>query len=342
MVYYKNCYTKKRWGILTDKIFIGVDGGGTSTKVIAITDKGKVLGETIGKGTNFYAANMEIARDNFKKAVDSLINEFGITDYEFISVGMSSLDDEPPKEVIESFVGETFNPEKIEMQSDVYMALMGMTLGEPGIMLVSGTGSMAIAIDHAGKTHVLGGWGFLLKDEGSAYYIALEGINAAIKSYEGLAEKTLLENKVLEYFKADSHRKLIDAFYNPPISVSKLAGFAREVLKHAEQGDSVSISIVNSAADFLVQYTHKLINILELDDCIVGMYGGVIQNNPYVSKYFKEKVHSVYPKVTIKFPDFDPEIGAVLFAMKKRGYSITKEFMDNIKTTLLTGTCKTI
>lgn len=141
---------------LEGKIFIGVDGGGTTTKAVAITGEGKVLGKAVGEGTNFYAANMSEARNNLQQTIAKLIEECKISDYEFISIGMSSLDDEPTEEIVKTFAGEIFLPEKIEMQSDVYMALMGMTLGKPGIMVVSGTGSMAIAIDQEGELHVLG------------------------------------------------------------------------------------------------------------------------------------------------------------------------------------------
>lgn len=316
---------------LKDKVFIGVDGGGTSTDIIAITDKGIILGKTVGEGTNFYASNMEKARGNLKKAIDRLLQENKILDYECISIGMSSLDDEPSEEVIKVFAGEDFCPEKIEMQSDVYMALMGMTLGKPGIMIVSGTGSMAIGVDQADKLHVLGGWGYMLQDEGSAYYIAIEGIKAGIRSFEGMGEKTILEQEVVKFFKVENHRQLIEIFYNPPIQNSELAKFSIEVEKCAHQGDSVAASIIKTAIDILAKYACNLINVLGIDDCIVGMYGGVLQNSKYISNSFIQQVHATYPKARVGFPQLTPEEGAVLFAMKKRGYPITEEFLENIK-----------
>jgi len=316
---------------LADRIFVGVDGGGTSTNIIAVTDKGQVLGKTVGEGTNFYATNMSAARSNLKQAIDRLIDECGISDYEFISIGMSSLDDEPAEDVIIAFAGKVFQPEKIEMQSDVYMALMGMTLGKSGIMVVSGTGSMAIAVDQTEKLHILGGWGYLLQDEGSAYHIAIEGIKAGIRSFESTGEKTILEKRVTNFFNVQSYRQLIDVLYNPPMQNSKLAKFAKEVEKCAKEGDSIAASIVDRAVAILVQYVCRLMDILRIDDCIVGMYGGVFQNSPYISSSFISQVHTLYPKAEISFPELAPEIGAVLYGMKKRGYPVTQEFLDNLK-----------
>ncbi|NLB40778.1 MAG: hypothetical protein GX815_00675, partial [Clostridiales bacterium] len=281
--------------MLREKVYIGVDGGGTSTVAIAMTESGKVLGRIVGEQTNYNTSDMDTAKTNLKGTIDKLMDEYGIDDYECLSIGMSSLDYEPTKDFVESFVDGIFPSEKVVMHSDVYMALMGMTLGEPGIMIVSGTGSIGIATDQQGEVHVVGGWGYLLGDEGSGYDIALQGIDAALKSFEGLGETTILEERVLDFFGVDTHRKLIDVFYNPLISTSKLASFGKEVIEVADEGDEVATSIVNKAIKSLVNYTFNLIEKVGSGDCIVGMYGSVLQKNSYISSSFKDQVYTMYP-----------------------------------------------
>jgi glucosamine kinase len=320
--------------LLKEKVFIGVDGGGTYTAAIAITEKGHIIGKSLGEQTNFYTSNMDTAKANMKETIDRLLEQYCISDYECISIGMSSLDYEPDRDFVDSFASGIFPAEKVEMHSDVYMALMGMTLGKPGIMIVSGTGSIAIAMDQVGKVHILGGWGYLLRDEGSGYDIALQGIDAALKSAEGLGEKTILEQKVLEFFKADTHRGLIDIFYNPPLSTSRIAGFGKVVIETAEQGDKVAISIIDQAVKTLVGYACRLVDKVGSEDCIIGMYGSVLHKNPRISNAFIEQVHQVYPNTKIGFPEFKPETGAVIYAMIKRGLPINQEILDNIRVTM--------
>ncbi len=320
--------------MLREKVYIGVDGGGTSTVAIAMTESGKVLGRIVGEQTNYNTSDMDTAKTNLKGTIDKLMDEYGIDDYECLSIGMSSLDYEPTKDFVESFVDGIFPSEKVVMHSDVYMALMGMTLGEPGIMIVSGTGSIGIATDQQGEVHVVGGWGYLLGDEGSGYDIALQGIDAALKSFEGLGETTILEERVLDFFGVDTHRKLIDVFYNPLISTSKLASFGKEVIEVADEGDEVATSIVNKAIKSLVNYTFNLIEKVGSGDCIVGMYGSVLQKNSYISSSFKDQVYTMYPNTRIGFPELEPEAGAALYAMKKRGYSLNKKIIDTIKNTI--------
>ncbi len=319
---------------LREKVFIGVDGGGTYTAAIAITRNGKVLSRIVGEQSNYYISNMDTARTNLKKTVHQLMEECQIEDYECISIGMSSLDYEPTRDFIDSFANGIFPSEKVEMHSDVYMALMGMTLGKPGVMIVSGTGSIGMAVDQMGEVHIVGGWGYLLRDEGSAYDIAMQGIDAALKSFEGIEEPTILEKRVLDFFGVDTHRQLIDIFYNPPVSPSKIAGFGREVIEIASQGDKAAITIVDKAVKALVNYACRLIEKVGSEDSIIGMYGSVLQKNPYISNSFKEQIHAMYPNTRIGFPDLKPETGAVLYAMKKRGYPINEEILENIKITM--------
>jgi glucosamine kinase len=314
---------------LEGRIYIGVDGGGTKTTAIAITEKGTILGKTIGEQINFNTSTIDEAKQNLKNTIDNLAREYDISSYDCISIGMPSIDDEPTEEIFNSFVSGILPPNIVEMRSDAYMALMGVTLGNPGVMVISGTGSMAIAIDKNEKVHLIGGWGYLLKDKGSAYYIAIEGINAAVKSYENLGVKTELEDAVISFFGVESHRQLIEIFYNPPIPHSEIAKFAKKVIELSQSGDIVASTIVNKTITILAEYAYNLIEKVS-EDCTVGMYGGVFQKNIHIAKRFAQLVNMKYPKTKVTFPLLPPEIGAVLYAIKKRRSVSVDRFLDNI------------
>ncbi|HHW48200.1 MAG TPA: hypothetical protein GXX14_06240 [Clostridiaceae bacterium] len=316
---------------MNKRIFIGVDGGGTCTRAIAITADGKVLGKVIGENINFYASGMDVAKANFKSTLKSLMEKCGISDYECISIGMSAVDDDPSDDIVNLFCQDMLPVNKVFMRSDAYMALMGMTLGGPGIIVVSGTGSVGLAVDKYGKSHYIGGWGYLLEDEGSAYYIAIEGIKAALKSFDGLGPTTKLEDELLAYFKISDHRKLIKLLYDPPIEKSFIAGFARVVSQCAEQGDTSSLLILHSTTNILVDYALRLIGIIGDNSCSVAIYGGVFQNNEKLVRDFKKRVNSVFPNVKIGFPPFPAEIGAAFAAMRKNEIEITPDMFSNLK-----------
>ena len=98
-------------------------------------------------------------------------------------------------------------------RSDVYMSLYGLTAGHPGVMVVSGTGSMGIGQDAAGQIHAVGGWGRITGDEGSGYWIAREGLRAAMRAADGLEPPTALLDAALEWAGVREPRALIGYLY---------------------------------------------------------------------------------------------------------------------------------
>ena len=139
-----------------------------------------------------------------------------------------------------------FQPSRIVFHSDVYIALLSFTMGNPGAVLISGTGSMACGIDAGGVYHTAGGWGQVLGDEGSGYHMALEGIKATLHAYDGLSEPTKLSASVMKFFDLKKMSDIIDKIYNPPVEKSVIAAFAIEVETVADKGDTVALDIVES------------------------------------------------------------------------------------------------
>ena len=316
---------------MPEKVFIGVDSGGTSTAAVAVSESGRVLGRVTGGQTNHYASDLATARKNLKTTVDSLLEQAGLTAYEAIAIGLSSLDYEPDRTFVASFVQGILPVEKTVMHSDVYMALMGMTLGRPGIMVVSGTGSMAVLLDQEKNLQIIGGWGYLLQDPGSAYALAIQGIDAALKSHEGLGPATLLEKAVLDHFKVRQHRQLIDVLYNQPAVVAGIAGFGKVVIEISRQGDEVARAIVARAVQALAGYACRLVEKMARSDCIVGMAGSVLEKNPDLADAFASQVKAAYPFVRIGFPELDPETGAALYAMEKAGCPASDKALARLK-----------
>ena len=120
---------------------------------------------------------MEAFRKNLREALNEVEARYGRI--EAVSMGHSALDKEPDAALAAELMEGVFPVEKTYIHSDVFMALMGATLGAPGVAVVAGTGSMAVAVDKEGSQHVRGGWGYLLGDAGSGFYLGQRGLIAA-------------------------------------------------------------------------------------------------------------------------------------------------------------------
>jgi len=289
---------------------IGADGGGTKTVVIAKNLKTGELREATGNGVNYNFIGVEAAAENFINTIAKL--NIGETDA--IAIGDPSTDDINFNDATNAFV-EKLNVlnTKIYIKSDAFMALYGLTKGEAGVLMISGTGAMGIAIDSSGEIFISGGWGQITQDEGSGYYIAVNGIQAALNYYDGVTGKTTLLQSFKKHFGIENPRDFINLYYNNNLS-KDLASFAKEVAICAENGDQTATDILDNAAFYLSGYTASLIEKIKCGDCIVGIYGSVLLNNKYIQNEFIKDIEKKYPKCQIKIPDVSPERAALEYA----------------------------
>jgi len=231
---------------------------------------------------------------------------------------MSALDGPADDKTHALFSGGAISAGRLDLQSDAYIALMGFTRGMPGMIVICGTGSMLLLLDEKGNQHISGGWGYLLGDAGSGYTLAREALLCIIDEYEGLGKKTVLTQCALEYFAVESPRQIIDKVYAPGFTPDQLAGFARHVLREAENGDSVAASVLNHAMPKLAAQAAQLLqkspNVNQ-----VGLYGGIFAHSQAARDCFTATLKQLAAHAQICSPDYPPELGAIIHLMRKEG-----------------------
>lgn len=298
-------------------LIIGVDGGGSHTVAVAASGDGTVLASARGAGINYYKIGMNRARENLYRVVEELKATCG-GDYDALCIGMSALDAEATAEAVRDFAGDLFPPEKIDMQSDAYIALVGFTLGKPGMIVICGTGSILMLLDEKGECHVRGGWGHLLFDAGSAYALARDGLCAAIDAWEGLAPGTALCEEALRCFALQSPRALMERLYVPDCMPNQIAQFARNVLSQMNHGDMTATAIVNRHIEHIVKQAASLLarhpHVRQ-----VGLHGGIFLHHASVRDSFSQLLRERIGGISVQLPMFPPEVGALIHCFIKRG-----------------------
>ncbi|MDF2686178.1 MAG: hypothetical protein K0S55_1359, partial [Clostridia bacterium] len=322
------------------KIIIGVDGGGSRTTAAAVDTEGHLLGRKTGAGINFNATPMKACTQNLYNIIEELKKESGFEEYDTISIGMSALDDIASPEIINEFADEYFDNKKILMHSDVFMALYGLSpnnnINSVGsVMIVSGTGMMGVAVkcnpDKIIKeqTFITGGWGYLLGDEGSCFHIASEGIKAALRFSESIGKITKLLDCLYEFYNITNVRDLIPLIYSSKAPNEVIASFAPQVINSAKNGDEISIEIMQKTLDILCGHTCNLakqIGAGENTEFNIGINGGLFEKNPDICNEYIYRIKNIYKRAQIGAPSLRPEISAVLYAFKIRGYNINTDF----------------
>lgn len=313
---------------LDHRIFIGIDGGGTHSTAAAAWPDGRIAAVCEGGGLNFHNVGVPLVKERLEDMARRLCAACG-SGLEEACVGMSALDLPADEATHALFTGDVFGREQLDLQSDAYAALIGLTQGHPGVIVICGTGSMLVALDEVGAQHVSGGWGYLLGDAGSSYTLSREALLRVIDRFEGLGEETALCADALAYFQADAPRGLIDRIY--PLPPEQVAGFARFVLQRAEQGDAIAYAIVDQNMRRLARQAAHLVSQYP-ESFRVGLYGGVFAHSGLARTLFGEELVRLAPTAQICSPDYPPELGALIHLFKKRGM-LTPEVLFNLKST---------
>ena len=293
------------------KYYIGVDGGGTKTALAAFDEDGRQVAEGLSGPLNYNFIGLDAAINNLKDGIAAL----GLPEGSIAAVGIGdpSIDDAPDSGSSVDFLQKCREmlASPVFIRSDVYMTLFALTEGkEQGVLIISGTGSMAMGEDKSGKTHISGGWGRLADDEGSGYYIGISGIRAALRCADGIAEPTALLTAALEYFDKSTPRELIDAFYGDV--EPDIAGFSRRVGECADNGDATANEILLSAARALAAYTGVLME--RCDTRLVGVYGSVLCKNKKVRGEFERILCERFAGVTVREPSVSAQYAAATYA----------------------------
>ncbi len=294
--------------------FVGVDGGGTKTALVACTADGGVVASAVCGPLNYHFIGLDAALKNLKEGIAALGLPRG--SIAAVGIGDPSIDDESESPVAKKFAALAARHigAPVHVRSDAYMALFALTGGKKtGVLVISGTGSMAIGENETGEVVVAGGWGRLTGDEGSGYYIGREGICAALRAADAVAPQTTLTTAALSYFGVCAPRELIPVFYGE--KEPDVAGFARSVAKCAEDGDKMAQGILLDAAARLAGYAVALIGYCHAD--LIGVWGSVLCKNTTVRRAFENAIKDRYPNVEIREPDKSAELAAALYAAQK-------------------------
>jgi len=311
------------------RVFTGIEGGASRTVCVIGDETGRLLGVGYGGPSNYLTVSMEAVKKSLREAVDSALKVCGVfRSLEVAYVGLAGVGllHEPP--VLENAVREATGSGKAFINNDGYVAMYGAFAGGPGMILVSGTGSIAMGHDAHGKLARVGGWGHILGDEGSGFHLSLEGVRAVTRVHDGLLPPSELTEKALSFFGIERAEELVRVFYLDGVGKKRLAAFSKEVLDAAEMGDRVAVEIVASECKALKQMVRVLRAKLSLDRPKLALFGGVFEGSQWFMKRFIEELGD---EAEVVEPLFSPVAGAFMLALTSFSIELTPEIVENIR-----------
>ncbi|MBK8553066.1 MAG: hypothetical protein IPL53_19190 [Ignavibacteria bacterium] len=201
---------------------------------------------------------------------------------------------------------------RVLITTDAMTALYGAFEGEEGIILISGTGSVLYGYSN-GKLIRVGGWGRIIGDEGSGYWIGRRALNLVMKEYDTeTKEKSLLSKKLLKVFGIDK-KNVNEKIFHKNFEIQKIAP---AVIESAEKKCNLSIQIVNEAVEGLTEHIKIFQKVSGRKKKIkIAFIGSIIENTNILSdKLIKEIDKLKFAEVVKKM--HSPAYGAILLAIE--------------------------
>ena len=302
------------------RLFIGVDGGQTSTKALIADESGRILGGGAGGPCNHVKA--EGGRTKFVNAMRECLRltcESCDLDPEtvfFEAAGLGFSGGPADKEAI---LRELLRTNHLVLSNDAWIALTGATAGGPGMIVIAGTGSVARGRNSAGRTAQAGGWGYVYGDEGGAFDLVRQAMRAALRSEEGWGPRTVLAERLLEATATRDLQDLLHRLYTTDFPRPRIAAMSTLVTQAAAAGDSVAVELVERSAEYLATIVGAVRGrLFEPGEVVPVAYIGGMFKDPLLLSRFRAHAGSESGN-RIGKPAYGPAAGALLEAFHAVG-----------------------
>lgn len=324
----------------SENVILAIDGGGTTTRCLAIDSTGVICGEGKGGPSNHILAPLDVVRKSLNDAIHEAIERSGLKPKQVCCISLGTAGIGPNgegKEVIEDLVQEILPAEKVTATGDMVIAFHGSILGSHGVIANAGTGSVVYGVSPSGASRQVGGWGHILGDEGSAYDIAIRGLRAGARHFDGRGEFTTLVDLIPQALDVSDYIQVAFKMYGLNMSREEIAALARVVDSAARDGDGISRQILRSAGEELALGVIVAIRELGMEDVSlpVSYIGSVFDSGELIIRPFAEAITIKYPRAQVLPPKFPSVVGAFILGAREMGWPTSSQMLMNLKKCLL-------
>jgi N-acetylglucosamine kinase-like BadF-type ATPase len=307
--------------------FLGIDGGGTRTTAWLADGTGQVLGRGTAGPSNPLKVGFENCHREILRAVRGATRDAvaaGLSrqtrakhggvkpPLQAVVLGLAGTDRPPIHQKIETWLRKAIPARKHLLTSDAAIALRAAIGESPGIIVISGTGSIAFAQDDRGQVHRSGGWGILYDDAGSGYDLGRRAIIAALQDHDGRGPRTQLRERISKELGLNNITEVVLKALEP----HAIAALFPQVAEAAESLDLVSERLCAQAGHDLADLALALARRLDWTKRIVPVVcvGGVFKSSAAVRHSFAGALRRGAPLARVMLPEAEPVEGALAMA----------------------------
>src|SRR5215468_2657653 len=300
-------------------IVIGIDGGGSKTHAIVADEQGRTIAETVGPGSAVKPGQAEASANVIAEVVRDALASCEMTHVlpRAICVGVAGAGREAQRQELWSALMNRELASELVIHSDFSIALDDAFGDGPGVLLISGTGSVAFGRGPTGTTARCGGWGPVCGDEGSGAWIGRRALSVVTASSDGREPETGLTGAILTAAQLNETSDLVE--WASSATPAALATLAPVVMSVAESGDLRANALVTLAVEELVLHVRALARQLFGDERAslpVAFSGGMLQRGSTLRKRLEHRLKSAAPGAQIRTEPVIAARGAVRAALR--------------------------
>lgn len=301
------------------RLILGVDGGQTSLKCAVADENGNILGTGSAPGITHLSAagGRQTLASALQRAVQEAWKDARLQPGRLAAaaLGLTGVSGAftPEAALACEIVGEILPVERILVENDALIALKGAHLGQPGIIVIAGTGSIAMGVDASGRTVRAGGWGWLLGDEGSAYWIGRQAVRAALLAEEGRGAATSLVQILKDQFRIETMISIKRIVFAPDFGAQGFALLAPAAAQAATDGDATAAKIFWQAGQHLTDLAQVVARQLGAP-LPVAPLGGAFEHFSLLSEAFSAQLQALNPPLQLAAARGSALAGAVILA----------------------------
>jgi glucosamine kinase len=303
----------------SEEIVVGVDAGGSKTRVIIATSQGESLAELSGSGAAMSPGNADYCADVISALVENALanaEQSGAV-IRALYAGVAGAGREAEQMALQDALSRKDIADEVVVDSDASIALADAFGDRSGVLLIAGTGSIAYGRSPAGFVARCGGWGPVFGDEGSGTWIGRRALSVVAAAHDGREPETALTGAILTAAQVNEAEELIP--WATAADRESIAALAPSVLAMAMQDDVRANSIVDMAVEELVLHVRALGRQLFVDDRAafdLALTGGLLHKGSLLRKRLERRLRGAVPGATLHPEEVDAARGAVKLALR--------------------------
>lgn len=296
---------------------LGIDAGGTKTTCLLADAAGEIVGRGDGGGANLQAHGELEVEKVLHQVIEDALADRGIVPAA-VCLGIAGVDRDEDRQVTRGIMRRLGFRERTLIVNDALVALVAGVGDDPGVVIVAGTGSIAFGVNGARQAARAGGWGAVLGDEGSGFWIGRHALTAVMREADGRGPRTQLTPLVLERFALTRVDQLVYEVHDRA-GRQAVASLGPLVARAREAGDVVAAEILLAAADELTRAAATVIARLHMrgEAFRIVLSGSMFRIIPWLAGEMPRRLAEVAPRATVAPLAGDAARGAVHLAVQE-------------------------